>query len=86
MKFEFDYTEPKIIAEIGCNHMGEIDIAKELIDLAKDAGVKYVKFQKHTKKTIVEIIKINKTLKSIFLEQSENAEHLDVGIEHVLFE
>ena len=46
MKFEFDYKEPKIIAEIGCNHMGKIDIAKELIDLAKDAGVKYVKFQK----------------------------------------
>ena len=36
----------KIIAEIGCNHMGEMVIAKELIDLAKAAGVKYVKFQK----------------------------------------
>ena len=46
MGFNFDYKEPKIIAEIGCNHMGEMDIAKELVDLAKAAGVKYVKFQK----------------------------------------
>jgi len=53
MKFEFDYKEPKIIAEIGCNHMGEIDIAKELIDLAKDAGVKYVKFQKRNNRELL---------------------------------
>ncbi len=46
MSFNFDYKEPKIVAEIGCNHMGEMAIAKELIDLAKNAGVKYVKFQK----------------------------------------
>jgi sialic acid synthase len=53
MKFEFDYKEPKIIAEIGCNHMGEIDIAKELIDLAKNAGVKYVKFQKRNNRELL---------------------------------
>ena len=46
MGFNFDYREPKVIAEIGCNHMGDMDIAKELIDLAKASGVKYVKFQK----------------------------------------
>ncbi|MDA9801522.1 N-acetylneuraminate synthase family protein [Candidatus Pseudothioglobus singularis] len=46
MGFNFDYKEPKVIAEIGCNHMGDIEIAKELIDLAKASGVKYVKFQK----------------------------------------
>ena len=53
MKFEFDYKEPKIIAEIGCNHMGKIDIAKELIDLAKDAGVRYVKFQKRNNRELL---------------------------------
>ena len=46
MKFNFDYQEPNIIAEIGCNHMGNIEIAKELIILAKNAGAKFVKFQK----------------------------------------
>ena len=46
MRFNFEYKKPKIVAEIGCNHMGEMTIAKELIDLAKAAGVEYVKFQK----------------------------------------
>ena len=50
MAFKFDYKAPKIIAEIGCNHMGQMSIAKELIDLAKEAGAGYVKFQK--KKTM----------------------------------
>ncbi|MDD5772146.1 MAG: N-acetylneuraminate synthase family protein [bacterium] len=35
-----------IIAEIGINHNGDIDIAKKLIDLAKLAGCDAVKFQK----------------------------------------
>ena len=37
-----------IIAEIGTNHMGDIKIAKKLIDVAKDAGCDAVKFQKKT--------------------------------------
>ena len=46
MKFKFDYQKPKVIAEIGCNHMGKMELAKELIDLAKKSGADYVKFQK----------------------------------------
>jgi len=37
-----------IIAEIGINHNGDLEIAKELIDLAADAGADAVKFQKRT--------------------------------------
>ncbi len=37
-----------IIAEIGINHNGDIDIAKRLIDLAKLSGCNAVKFQKRT--------------------------------------
>jgi N-acetylneuraminate synthase len=37
-----------IIAEIGINHNGEVEIAKQLIDVAKDAGADAVKFQKRT--------------------------------------
>lgn len=37
-----------IIAEIGINHNGDIDIAKQLITIAKDAGCDAVKFQKRT--------------------------------------
>lgn len=37
-----------IIAEIGINHNGDVDIAKQLIDVAADAGADAVKFQKRT--------------------------------------
>ncbi len=37
-----------IIGEIGINHNGDVDIAKELIDLSVDAGADAVKFQKRT--------------------------------------
>ena len=37
-----------ITAEIGINHNGSIDIAKQLIDVAKSAGCDAVKFQKRT--------------------------------------
>lgn len=39
---------PYLIAEIGINHNGSIDIAKKLIDNALDAGFNAVKFQKRT--------------------------------------
>ena len=56
MKYEINtnYEEPKIIAEIGCNHKGDFDIAKEMIKIAKifcDADV--VKFQKRTPKELL---------------------------------
>jgi N-acetylneuraminate synthase len=35
-----------IIAEIGINHNGDLNIAKQLIDVAKEAGCDAVKFQK----------------------------------------
>lgn len=38
----------KIIAEIGINHNGSIEIAKQLMLIAKAAGCDYVKFQKRT--------------------------------------
>jgi len=38
----------KIIAEIGINHNGSIEIAKKLIDVAEVAGCDYAKFQKRT--------------------------------------
>ena len=38
--------KPYLIAEIGINHNGNIDIAKQLIDLSKEAGFDAVKFQK----------------------------------------
>jgi N-acetylneuraminate synthase len=37
-----------VIAEIGLNHNGDVEIAKRLIDVAADSGAQAVKFQKRT--------------------------------------
>ena len=37
-----------VIAEIGINHNGDIALAKQLIDVASQAGCDAVKFQKRT--------------------------------------
>ena len=42
-----------IIAEAGVNHNGSLEIAKRLIDAAKEAGVDYVKFQTFKAEKIV---------------------------------
>lgn len=51
--FKFDYQKPKVISEIGCNHMGSMDIAKELIDLSKQCGATFAKFQKRNNKELL---------------------------------
>jgi len=47
---------PKVIAEIGCNHKGDIEIAKEMIKVAKFfCNADIVKFQKrHNKELLTE--------------------------------
>lgn len=40
------FNKPIFIAELCCNHMGSLDIAKVMIDLASEAGADVVKFQK----------------------------------------
>ena len=41
-----------VIAEIGINHNGDMDICKQLIDVAADSGADCVKFQSWSKDTI----------------------------------
>jgi len=48
-----NYKKPKVIAEIGCNHKGEISIAKELLTIASQSGVKVAKFQKRNNKELL---------------------------------
>lgn len=50
----------KIIAEIGINHNGSIDLAKKLIDAAITAGCDYAKFQKRTPDICVPELQKNK--------------------------
>jgi len=46
-------TKIQLVAEIGCNHMGQFNLAKLMIDQAKQAGADYVKFQKRDNKTLL---------------------------------
>ena len=48
------YKKPYIIAEIGCNHKGDMEIAKELIKVAKIfCNVDAVKFQKRNNRELL---------------------------------
>jgi N-acetylneuraminate synthase len=48
------YKPPYVIAEIGCNHKGDMDIAKELIKVAKIfCNADAVKFQKRNNKELL---------------------------------
>ena len=49
--------KPYIIAELGSNHNGDMDLAKKLIDSAKRAGADCVKFQSWSKESIFSKIK-----------------------------
>jgi len=49
-----------IVGEIGINHNGDLEIAKSLIDVAKEAGCDAVKFQKRT----IDLVYTQKSLDS----------------------
>ena len=53
----YNYCEPYIIAELGSNHNGDMELAKKLILEAKKAGADCVKFQSWSKDTIFSKIK-----------------------------
>lgn len=48
-----NFKKPKVVSEIGCNHMGDFQIAKELITLSKQCGAGYVKFQKRNNRELL---------------------------------
>ena len=50
-----EYSIPKVVAEIGCNHKGDLDIAIELISLAQQCGADYAKFQKRTPRELLSV-------------------------------
>ena len=42
-----------IIAEAGCNHNGDLDMAHQLVDVAVEAGANIVKFQTFSANALV---------------------------------
>jgi len=55
-----------IIAEIGINHNGDIDLAKKLIDVAHTAGCNAVKFQKRTVDVVYTAEELDKPRENLF--------------------
>lgn len=52
-KIVHNYSKPYIIAEIGANHNGDMDLAKKMIDSAVECGCDAVKFQSWTPESLV---------------------------------
>jgi N-acetylneuraminate synthase len=48
-----DFGIPYVIAEIGSNHNGDMDLAKQMIDAAKDCGCDAAKFQSWTPESLI---------------------------------
>lgn len=53
------YKSPKVVSEIGCNHKGDFQIAKELLKLSKDCGAYSGKFQKRNPKELLTLEQYN---------------------------
>ncbi len=74
-----------IVAEIGCNHMGKINLAKKFLEkLAYFCNVKYVKFQKRDIKTLFKEKEYNSPhpnpINSFGKTYGEHREKLELGI------
>lgn len=65
----------KIIAEIGINHQGDMDLAKLMIKKASDCGVDYVKGQKRNPKQCLTEEQYNKPYKNIHSFGKTYGEH-----------
>ena len=52
-KMSGQYKTPKVVSEIGCNHKGSFETAKDLIKLSRDAGAYAAKFQKRNPKELL---------------------------------
>ncbi|MEY2371403.1 N-acetylneuraminate synthase family protein [Lysinibacillus capsici] len=78
----------KVIAEIGCNHKGEMEIAKQLIDEAIKAGANVAKFQKRNNKELLSEEQYNaphpNPTNSYGVTYGEHREYLELTIEQHL--
>lgn len=73
-----------IIAEIGCNHQGDVDIAKRMIEVAKYCGVDAVKLQKRDIKKCLTPEQYNKPYEnphSFGKTYGQHREYLELSVE-----
>ena len=69
--FEIGGDKVFVIAEIGNNHNGNIDLALEMVDAAKEAGADCVKFQM-------------RNMNSVYRKRSLLKQGEDLGTEYIL--
>ena len=75
-------SEIYISAEIGINHNGDLNVAKELINNSKKAGVNAVKFQKRTIDIVYSEDMLSQTRESPWgTTQREQKEGLEFSID-----
>lgn len=77
---------PIVIAEIGCNHLGEMDIARKMIRIAKEfCEVDYVKFQKRTIREVLSATQYDaphpEPRNSYGASYGEHREYLELSLE-----
>jgi N-acetylneuraminate synthase len=71
-----------VVAEIGINHNGDVDIARRLIDAAADAGADAVKFQKRTVDVVYSADELGRPRESPFGETNGDLKRgLELGEE-----
>ncbi len=71
-----------VVAEIGINHNGDVDIAKRLIDVAASAGCNAVKFQKRTVEIVYSAEELARPRESPFGETNGDLKYgLEFGLE-----
>lgn len=80
-----EFKPPFVIAEIGCNHKGDIEIAKEMIRVAKIfCKVDSVKFQKRNNKELLSEVQYNaphpNPINSYGATYGEHREYLEFDI------
>jgi N-acetylneuraminate synthase len=71
-----------VVAEIGINHNGDIDVAKKLIDVAVAANCQAVKFQKRTVNIVYSVEELARPRESPFGVTNGDLKHgLEFGLE-----
>ena len=64
-----------VIAEVGVTHNGSIDMAKQLIDAASEAGVDYVKFQTFKAENLVTKYAVKAEYQQRNMDDNDNSQY-----------
>ena len=72
-----------VIAEIGINHNGDLEIAKKLIDIANESGCDAVKFQKRTIDLVYSEDLLNSERKSLGQHKENKKKDLNLTLKNI---